>query len=177
MNCKKRGALLPENSSFCNVCGEPVEESAENQVNIQDPNLADDILEDTVTNAAKSMVTCPKCGNAYMRMQVQKNVHTSTSDGYSASDGCCGYILFGPLGLLCGVGGNQKTNVTETSSKLWACDNCGNTFRDREEIKESTNIRRFITGLLCGFGLNSIYYNIIILFIKKLYVCISSILI
>ena len=150
MYCKKCGIKLSENSAFCHICGEPVESSAENQANTQNSNTANDssdsqvlyaenihnATEETIAEAVKSTVICPKCGNAYMRMQVQKNVHTSTSDGYSASDGCCGYILFGPLGLLCGVGGNQKTNVTETSSKLWACDNCGNTFRDRDEIKE-----------------------------------------
>ena len=34
------------------------------------------------------------------------------------------------------------------------------------EIKKSTNLRRFITGTLCGFGLVQLYFSMIAFFIK-----------
>ena len=61
---------------------------------------------------------CPKCGS--------ENCHfvsrTKTTNG-SFCDGCCGFILLGPIGILCGLCG-RDTNTKE----FWVCDNCGAKF-------------------------------------------------
>jgi tellurium resistance protein TerD len=44
------------------------------------------------------LLTCPKCGST--------NVYVNKK-GYSAGSGCCGAILLGPLGLLCGASGSN----------------------------------------------------------------------
>lgn len=41
-------------------------------------------------------------------------------------------------------------------------------FIQRIKIKESTNLRRFITGLLCGFGLIQIYLNLIVSILQRI---------
>lgn len=53
-------------------------------------------------------VKCPKCNGSSI---------VTIKKGYSAGGGCCGAILLGPLGLLCGASGaNRLSNV---------CQNCG----------------------------------------------------
>jgi transposase-like protein len=74
----------------------------------------------TVHNA----MICPKCGSS----SLQPVVKTSTSGGFSSGDACCGYLLLGPLGLLCGAHNKNTSNQT-----WWICQNCGNQFRDQKE--------------------------------------------
>lgn len=68
---------------------------------------------------------CPKCGSE----NVQYSTKTS-GGGYSAGNGCCGYMFLGPLGLLCGACGSQ----TETD-EFWVCNKCGHKFSDNEAKK------------------------------------------
>lgn len=65
---------------------------------------------------------CPKCGSE----KTQFATNTS-GGGYSAGNGCCGYMILGPIGLLCGACGSR----TETE-EFWVCNNCGNRFSDNE---------------------------------------------
>lgn len=66
---------------------------------------------------------CPKCGSE--NCQIVSDISTSGKD-YNAGNGCCGAILFGPLGLLCGAAGKGKQTKTE---HFWICNNCGNKWK------------------------------------------------
>lgn len=66
---------------------------------------------------------CRKCGSE--NCQIINEVHTTGTD-FSASQGCCGYILFGPLGILCGVCGQGRQTY---NTQYWVCNNCGNKWR------------------------------------------------
>ncbi len=56
------------------------------------------------SNLAKDdMVECPKCGS--------NNIFIGKK-GYDASAGCCGALLLGPFGLLCGQTGANKIEKT-----------------------------------------------------------------
>ena len=66
---------------------------------------------------------CPKCGNIYLQSTTET---TATGKDYSASKGCCGAILFGPIGLLCGACGSGRKIKSTT---YWLCPNCGNKFK------------------------------------------------
>lgn len=69
---------------------------------------------------------CPKC------LSENVQVHYETEkQGFSGGKGCCGAILFGPLGLLCGLCGKNKI---KSEDKYWVCNNCGAKFTDREGI-------------------------------------------
>lgn len=68
---------------------------------------------------------CPNCGSE----RVHYTVH-STSQGASLSNGCCGYILLGPIGLLCSLFGSGTS-----TQKFWVCDGCGNEFQAQEAAK------------------------------------------
>lgn len=68
-------------------------------------------------------IHCPKCGG-YDIMPVSE-VSTKGKD-FNAGDACCGYLLCGPLGLLCGATGKGKQTTTTT---YWMCKGCGNKFQ------------------------------------------------
>ena len=66
---------------------------------------------------------CPKCGNE--KCQIVNEMSTS-GKSFDAASGCCGAILFGPLGLLCGACGQGKQMK---SSNYWLCNECGNKWK------------------------------------------------
>lgn len=66
---------------------------------------------------------CPRCGGG--GCQIISDTTTSGSD-YGVGKGCCGYILAGPLGLLCGFCGEGKTTTTK---HYWICPDCGKKFK------------------------------------------------
>ena len=61
---------------------------------------------------------CPFCGSEH----VQYVSHT-TRTNFGGLQAYCGFILMGPLGLLCGLCGQS-----ESTSEYWVCHDCGNTF-------------------------------------------------
>lgn len=67
-------------------------------------------------------VRCPNCnsGNCHM-------VYESATDStpFSFGNACCGHILLGPIGLLCGFCG-MGTSVKTTT--YYKCDSCGTKF-------------------------------------------------
>lgn len=82
----------------------------------------------------KKEICCPGCG--HRDLQVTNEVDTKVSGkNYSAGNGCLGYLLFGPLGLLCGSCG-QKQNVTTTNTQFWVCPKCGEKFRNPEDLRK-----------------------------------------
>lgn len=68
-------------------------------------------------------MTCPKCGGD--KCQIINEVSTTGKD-YSAGKGCCGFLLFGWVGLLCGLCGKGKQTINKA---FWVCSDCGNKFR------------------------------------------------
>lgn len=72
---------------------------------------------------------CPKCGSE----NVQFSTNTS-GGGYKAGSGCCGYMILGPLGLLCGACGSGST-----TTEFWICNQCGHRF-DNFDAKEALKI-------------------------------------
>ncbi len=69
---------------------------------------------------------CPECGSE----NVQYATKTS-GGGFSAGDSCLGYLLLGPLGLLCGACGSGTS-----TQEFWVCRDCGNRFSIREGKKQ-----------------------------------------
>jgi len=65
-------------------------------------------------------IKCPKCCSDNITL-----VSNTEKRGFKSSDACCGYMILGPLGLLCGSVGSNKTSTTE----YWVCGSCGNHFQ------------------------------------------------
>lgn len=62
---------------------------------------------------------CPKCGSKNLQA-----VSVGETKGFNTGNGCCGAILLGPFGWLCGLSGMGKG---KTKAKRM-CMKCGNTF-------------------------------------------------
>ena len=64
---------------------------------------------------------CPKCGSENTQYVA---VHHSGSSG-SFTDACCGMMIFGPIGILCGLCG-ASLGFTDD---YWVCHSCGKKFQ------------------------------------------------
>lgn len=68
------------------------------------------------------MMKCPRCGSEHI--QFATNTY---GGGGSVSKSCCGYILLGPFGILCGM-----CNSGTKTEEFWICHDCGNRFSNFE---------------------------------------------
>ncbi len=55
------------------------------------------------SNQTEDKIKCPKCGST--QIHVDKK-------GFSGGKACCGALLAGPLGLLCGTHKSNKIEIT-----------------------------------------------------------------
>lgn len=82
----------------------------------------EELTEKKLQQLEESLVHCPQCGSRNCSMVIDSKTKTSS---FGLGDACCGYILFGPIGLLCGACGRDSTTKTKT---YWLCGNCGKKF-------------------------------------------------
>ena len=66
---------------------------------------------------------CPYCGSTNLTPVMESS--TSGKD-FDAGSACCGTLLLGPIGLLCGTCGEGKQF---TSESYWMCGSCGKKFK------------------------------------------------
>lgn len=72
-------------------------------------------------------ISCPNCGSK--NIQLIQEQSTKGKD-FSGTKGCCGVLLLGPIGVLCGsCGGGKKLRT----SNFWLCNNCGNKFKVKKQ--------------------------------------------
>lgn len=85
---------------------------------------------------------CPKCGSE----DCQYVTNTETyGNSFSFSKACCGSILLGPIGILCGSCG---AGVYSETHEYWICNTCGRRFSKHEAQKnmerEAKKIEKFM---------------------------------
>lgn len=90
---------------------------------LQNEVTTDNNMENSSVVKKTTNLHCPRCGS-YDITPVSE-VSTKGKD-FNAGDACCGYMLCGPLGLLCGATGKGKQITTTT---YWVCKCCGNKFK------------------------------------------------
>ena len=98
---------------------------------------------------------CPRCGSKHLQQVTTTNTNVQTrGGGYSTGKGCLGWLLLGPLGLLCGTGGKkQETTVQTTTQTMWHCLDCGNQFKHPDDIRrciEAGKSAKVITIVMGG---------------------------
>lgn len=84
--------------------------------------IISDIPNTSVGNTTGGSIQCPVCGGKHLQAVSETN---TTGGGYNAGNGCCGYILLGPLGILCGACGSQTKTTNRT---FFICMDCGHKF-------------------------------------------------
>lgn len=145
-------------ASFCSGCGRDL-----NSYDIEtDKPITEAMLHyDEIAPIPKyKKIHCPRCGCNDLQAIVETSTSVrTTGSNYSGTKGCLGWLLFGPLGLLCGsIGQKQRMYVDTTNTNYWVCSECGNKFRnldgwkkeiDSKEISRKTNlISATVAGVL-----------------------------
>ncbi len=90
---------------------------------------------------------CPKCGSTDCQVFVTNNVkmHSSTK-GFGGGKACCGFMMLGPLGVLCGMcgAGKSKTWSEEEQKEFWICQNCGSKFTQMDAKYAPVPVRFYL---------------------------------
>jgi hypothetical protein len=121
-NCREKN---DDSSRYCHNCGYPLANPVNEEVKVEEvmdfevlpkdkDNEQQDAYKRVKDDHQQHGVICPKCGST--------GIHFITREkgaNYSASNACCGYIIFGPFGLLCGLFSDKKT---ETIRKCMRCN-------------------------------------------------------
>lgn len=161
MFCKKCGATIPEASKFCPRCGENLNAAApavppipqaprisQQQSSIQSVQIPSTMPVQVETESSQAVqaqpmpqgtnvgVRCPACHSSNL-FPITENTSTTTGKSFSGGKGCLGFLLLGPLGLLCGSCGANQTTVN-TSKTFWVCKDCGHKFRNVAELMRET---------------------------------------
>lgn len=132
--CPKCGSSNPGMAKFCFCCGQSLSDAAsisfEANHDANTHNNAassgeaiDNSASDVSPSAEANTLTCPQCGSTRCTPIVET---TTRGRDFSASQGCCGLVLLGPIGILCGACGQGKQ---VSSTTYWMCSNCGNKFK------------------------------------------------
>jgi tellurium resistance protein TerD len=94
----------------CKFCAEEIQDEAVVCKHCKS-NLEENHQSINTSKSQEKVLSCPKCGS--------KNIHIEKK-GFNASTACCGAVVLGPLGLLCGQSDANKLEKT--------CLECGNKF-------------------------------------------------
>lgn len=112
MFCNKCGNKVEPGQKFCNKCGEK--------------------LISNNTQVSNNGVRCPNCGSGNIAFTPITTTSTNTegkTKGFGSIKACLGFILFGWIGVLCGLcgmGKGKNKTTTQTSTKVVrVCQNCG----------------------------------------------------
>ncbi len=114
MYCTKCGVQVAKDADFCTNCGNKTGNNLIKKVIVNDNRLK-----------------CPNCGSAnLMHTSVSTTNTTGKTKGFGSISACLGFILFGWIGVLCGLCGigKSKTKTQTTTKVIKVCQNCGYRF-------------------------------------------------
>lgn len=127
MFCIKCGTQNSEGSKFCANCGVAlIGENNSRGENTSTSNIGD-LHEMKDSNCAS--IHCPRCKSRKIQALAVSDIH----GGYRVGRGCLGWLLLGPLGLLCGAFG-KKSRISITNNTSFVCMECGFRFMHIEDM-------------------------------------------
>jgi|SRR3989344_4899036 len=115
--------------STCSICGKSISEWSVSKVvegeryhqkcwkNLSQKDKAR--LEDGESFIKEVVPKCPRCGSKQLQA-----TSVGETKGFSTGKGCCGAVLLGPFGWLCGLIGMGESKIKAKR----VCMKCGNTF-------------------------------------------------
>lgn len=154
MKCPYCGYENKEDTVYCEMCEMPMQELTRNRPQAR-PEAHQTPRADGSTRMHRfgeafdnPSVGCPNCGAPLSDCApIVKTTVKSSGGGYGLFSGCCGTILLGPLGLLCGL---RKQTITSTNQTWWACRKCGKEFVEEEAAKEIADSVLMSSAVMTG---------------------------
>lgn len=171
MFCHKCGAPIAEGAVFCEKCGtrvlytdagpqvspsygsntseSPTFSQSDRFSQSNAPSQNNTYSQDN-THVHSNTLQCPNCHSTDIIPIIETSTNVS-GGGYGVGKGCCGWILFGPLGLLCGLCGTGVKSHTQTKT-YWVCRSCGNKFRSQADTvaEQAAEVMPGSVGVLIG---------------------------
>lgn len=138
--CINCGNEIPDRGKFCAVCGEKALD-LQNKVSAMEPEQISPSNPEPVTAPVfpRRKVEdnpCPNCGNDSSDCQfISKSQSTTKYSPFGMGDACCGMILLGPAGILCGFCGGTST-TKQNDSTWWVCRHCHEEFLTKKSAME-----------------------------------------
>lgn len=80
---------------------------------------------------------CPKCKSERL-ISTTDTIVNDNSKGYGGGLGCLGFLLMGPLGLLCGLCG-KKRDISVENLHYFICQDCGHEFLAHDDAVRMLN--------------------------------------
>lgn len=144
MYCRFCGAENPDGSFFCKKCGKQIETEV---TDIQSAQTVQPIPQASTSTQEKPVISCPYCHASSDNCHpIVKTDVKASGGGYSFWNGCCGLILLGPAGLLCGAcGSSVKTKVRNET--WWVCQKCGKEFMSKNSAIEQASLSMRMAAL------------------------------
>lgn len=119
INCPECTREISDKAERCPHCGHPV------------------IIKNTdIQSVVDEPITCPKCSSKDIAL---------LKEGFNAHDACCGAVLLGPLGLLCGA--SESNNLNRH------CLKCGHKWPIQQPKKSKYNLVTIIALSILILGL------------------------
>lgn len=116
---------------FCQKCGTKVQSKGGVNKTADDINRTAGEIHNIAPDTSNKSVFCPKCRSKDVLPLSETETEVS-GGGYGVGSGCCGWILLGPIGLLCGLCG-RETKVNSKTRHFWICKSCEHKFRNAED--------------------------------------------
>lgn len=140
MFCHKCGSKLANDATFCHKCGTKVE-YVNTGPQVPGPTGTYEFTSGTRSQSdTSSTLRCPNCNSSDL-VPITETTTNVSGRMFGFEDACCGWILLGPLGLLCGLCGSGVESHTETET-YWVCKSCGNKFRNPADIRAEVETGR-----------------------------------
>lgn len=72
----------------------------------------------------EDFMRCPSCGGDSCHIIEESE---TKQKGFDLCSGLCGYVILGPIGILCGMCGMGEGHTSKRA--YWICTQCGRKFR------------------------------------------------
>lgn len=159
--CHRCGIELDKKADYCHKCGAKIRYREHEP---RPSNLETFEKRNQSTSAGiqpHKKLECPNCHSSNL-IPVSETKTDVSGGGYRAGKGCCGWILLGPLGLLCGLCGTDVKSQSKTITS-WVCKDCGNKFRSPRDIEAENHSEsaKNCFALLKGAGVVYIAGNLL----------------
>lgn len=135
MFCRFCGTENDDSYQHCKKCGKSLGFPEKQKEETKAVMVVEESRQTISDFSVYDRVECPFCGAGPEKCQPIGKADTNFVTGFNFWTGCCGFLLLGPFGVLCGAcGGSSAKN---SSATYWVCHQCGKEFMSKQSALEN----------------------------------------